>query len=60
MEKPIEVYESEIADYLFNALIRLGYVPEEAEVDDLAMLFFDYLVQIGVIDENEIEMEDEE
>lgn len=54
MEKEIEIYESEIADYLFNQLIRLGYVPEEAEVDDLAMIFFDYLVQIGVIDEAEI------
>jgi hypothetical protein len=58
MEKPIEIYESEIADYLFNQLIRLGYIPEEAEVDDLAMIFFDYLVHIGVIDADDIE-EDE-
>lgn len=57
MEKKIEIYESEIADYLFNQLIRLGYVPEEAEVDDLAMIFFDYLIEIGVMDEEEIEEE---
>lgn len=58
MEKKIEIYESEIATYLFNQLIRLGYVPEEAEVDDLAMIFFDYLIEIGVMDEEEIEEED--
>lgn len=57
MEKKIEIYESEIATYLFNQLIRLGYVPEEAEVDDLAMIFFDYLIEIGVMDEEEIEEE---
>jgi hypothetical protein len=58
MEKKIEIYESDIEDYLFNQLIRLGYVPEEAEIEDLAMLMFDYLVQIGAIDEDEITEEE--
>jgi hypothetical protein len=59
MEKKIEIYESEIADYLFDKLIRMGYVPEEAEVDDLASIFFDYLIEIGVMDEEDVE-EDED
>jgi hypothetical protein len=55
----IEIKESEIADYLFEHLIELGYVPEEEELDDLAMLVFDFLVSLGAMDEDEIEMEDE-
>lgn len=57
---PIEIKESEIADYLFTALIQLGYAPKEKELEDLAAIFFDFLVEVGAIDEEEIELEDED
>lgn len=55
----IEIRESEIADYLFHALIELGYAPKEEELDDLAAIFFDFLIDIGAIDEDEIAEEEE-
>ena len=59
MMGPIEIKESEIADYLFTELIALGYAPKEEELADLAAIFFDFLVEVGAIDEEDIEMEEE-
>lgn len=34
----------EIEDHLYFELIQLGYVPEEAELQDLAEIVFSFLV----------------
>jgi hypothetical protein len=56
----IVISESQIADYLFSNLIKLGYVPEEAELEDIAMLVFDFLLEVGVMDPDLLEEEGEE
>jgi hypothetical protein len=40
-----------IADYFYNKLIRQGYAPTEEEVEVLADIAFDYLLEIGMIEE---------
>lgn len=40
MPKEILVDEDELANYLFTALIELGYAPTEDEVDDITVLVF--------------------
>lgn len=46
--KPILVDEDELANYLFSYLIQLGYVPEEDELEDIAMGVMDYLEEQGM------------
>lgn len=59
-EEPVELYESKIADYLFNELVLEGYAPTEEETSVIVGILFDYLVEIGVVGEViEIEGEDE-
>lgn len=56
--KEIEVIidTEEIADFFFHELTRRGYVPTEGELDELADIMFDYLIQKCIIDE---ELEDD-
>ncbi|KAB2338172.1 YozD family protein [Cytobacillus depressus] len=56
--KEIEVIidTEEIADYFFHELTSRGYVPAEGELEELADIVFDYLLQKCIIDE---EIEDE-
>lgn len=53
--KEIEVVidTEEIAEFFYNELIKRGYVPEEGELDDLADITFDYLLEKCIIDEEE-------
>jgi hypothetical protein len=46
----------EIADYLFKELVKLGYAPEEDELDDLAEIIFEFILEkVGAeeVDEGE-------
>lgn len=54
MPNEIFVDEDELATYLFKGLIELGYLPSEDELDDIAMLVFEYLEEKGM------EMEEKE
>lgn len=57
--KEIEVVidTEEIAEFFYNQLIRRGYVPEREELEELADITFDYLLEKCMIDEI---IEDEE
>nr|WP_295973043.1 YozD family protein [uncultured Bacillus sp.] len=51
--KEIEVIidTDEIAEFFFRELLKRGYVPAEGELDDLADITFDYLLEKSIIDE---------
>lgn len=51
--KEIEVVidTEEIAEFFYNQLIRRGYVPELEEMEELADITFDYLLEKCMIDE---------
>lgn len=53
--------EHDIGEYVYAKLIEMGYAPTSDEALDLAQIFFDYLVEKGVMHIDEIEfIEDEE
>lgn len=56
--KEIEVFidTDEIAEFFFQELMKRGYVPSEGEVEELADITFEYLIEKCIIDE---EVEDE-
>jgi hypothetical protein len=41
----------EIEEFLHNSLIKRGLAPSEEDVETLADIFFDFLIEKGVIDE---------
>ena len=51
--KEIEVFinTDEIAELFFRELVRRGYVPDEEEVEELADITFEYLLEKCIIDE---------
>lgn len=51
--KEIEVVinTDEIAEFFFMELIRRGYVPDEGEIEELADITFEYLLEKCIIDE---------
>lgn len=55
--KEIEVIidTDEIAEFFFQELLKRGYVPSEDEVDDLADITFEYLLEKCIIDEEVID-----
>jgi hypothetical protein len=55
--KEIEVIidTDEIAEFFFQELLKRGYIPSEDEVDDLADITFEYLLDKCIIDEEIIE-----
>ncbi len=56
-EECIEISEKEIADHLFNMLTMLGYAVKTEEIDDIAAIVFDYIMELFNAD---WEWEDEE
>jgi hypothetical protein len=56
--KEIEVFidTDEIAEFFFQELMKRGYVPSEGEVEELADITFEYLIEKCIIDE---EIDDE-
>ena len=55
--KEIEVIidTDEIAEFFFQELLKRGYSPSEDEMDDLADITFEYLLEKCIIDEEIIE-----
>jgi YozD-like protein len=45
----------EIAEFFFQELLKRGYAPSEEELDDLADITFDYLIEKCIIDEEIID-----
>lgn len=41
----------EIAEFFYRELVKRGYVPLEGELDDLADITFEYLLDKCIIDE---------
>lgn len=52
--KEIEVIidTEEIAEFFYNELTKRGYVPAEKELEELADITFDYLLNKCIIDED--------
>jgi ERCC4-type nuclease len=59
--KEIEVIidTEEIAEFFYRELIRRGFVPTQTELEELADITFDYLLEKCIIDE-ELDIEDDE
>jgi hypothetical protein len=51
--KEIEVFidTEEIAEFFFQELIKRGYVPTEEELEEIADITFEYLLDKCIIDE---------
>jgi hypothetical protein len=51
--KEIEVFidTEEIAEFFFHELVKRGYVPSEEELEEIADITFEYLVEKSIIDE---------
>lgn len=43
------IKQEDIEEYVHDKLIKHGLVPSESEVEVVAHIFFDYLVDLGVI-----------
>ncbi len=55
--KEIEVVidTEEIAEFFYNELVRRGFVPTECEIEEIADIMFDYLIEKCIIDEEVID-----
>ncbi|MCG3083308.1 YozD family protein [Anoxybacillus sp. LAT_35] len=55
--KEIEVVidTEEIAEFFYNELVRRGFVPTEREIEEMADIMFDYLIEKSIIDEEVID-----
>jgi hypothetical protein len=43
----------DMKDHFFERLIKLGYAPKEEKCEDLADIMFDYLLELGIIEDFE-------
>lgn len=52
--KEIEVIidTEEIAEFFFHELVKRGYVPTEEELEEIADITFEYLLDKSIIDED--------
>jgi hypothetical protein len=52
--REIEVFidTEEIAEFFFQELVRRGYVPSEEELEEIADITFEYLIEKCIIDED--------
>jgi hypothetical protein len=52
--KEIEVFidTEEIAEFFFQELVKRGYVPTEEELEEIADITFEYLLDKCIIDED--------
>lgn len=41
-----------ISNYMFMGLIKLGHVPSENELEDIADVFFDFLIDHDIMEEH--------
>ncbi|RDI43100.1 YozD family protein [Falsibacillus pallidus] len=53
--REIEVYidTEEIAEFFLHQLVKRGFVPTEEELEEIADITFDYLIEKCIIDEEE-------
>jgi hypothetical protein len=54
MEYEIVIDMDEMKDFLYNSLIRKGFIPTEHEIEEISETLYDYMVSVGVITEEEI------
>ena len=50
-EIEVVIDTEEIAEFFYEQLIARGYVPKREEIEDLADIVFDYLLEKCMIDE---------
>lgn len=52
--KELEVFidTEEIAEFFFHELVKRGYVPTEEELEEIADITFEYLLEKCIIDED--------
>ncbi|RFU66439.1 YozD family protein [Peribacillus saganii] len=52
--REIEVFidTEEIAEFFFQELVRRGYIPSNDELEELADITFEYLIEKCIIDED--------
>lgn len=55
--KEIEVVidTEEIAEFFYNELVRRGFVPTGCEIEEIADIMFDYLIEKCIIDEEMVD-----
>ena len=51
--KEIEISNDEISEYVASKLYEQGMIPTDKEIEVLGDIFFDYLVEKGVIEEED-------
>ena len=54
-EIEVVIDTEEIAEFFYQQLIQRGFVPEEVEIEELADITFEYLLEKCMIDEIEEE-----
>lgn len=50
-EEEVYVSDEEIYEYLFTRLVEAGFVPVREEVEEMASIMFDFLLDKGIIGE---------
>ncbi|MBE4910022.1 YozD family protein [Cytobacillus suaedae] len=56
-EIDVVIDTEEIAEFFYNELIKRGYAPSEEEIEQIADITFEYLLEKSIIDE-ELEEDD--
>jgi hypothetical protein len=49
----IMIDTDEMKEYIFRELVQRGYAPTEEEAEELADICFDYLLDVGAIEDAE-------
>jgi hypothetical protein len=54
-EMEVFIDTEEIAEFFFHELMKRGYVPTEEELEEIADITFEYLLEKSIIDEEKDE-----
>lgn len=54
------IYESDVQDYFFHKLVAAGLAPEAGDLEVISGIVFDFLIDIGVLNGDEVEYLDED
>lgn len=57
MDKDKEVFinTDEIAEYLFKNLVDRGYLPKDEELEEIADIMFEFLLEKCIIEDEDVE-----